>query len=522
MAPTRILGRIGDFARGLSGWRARLFAFACGCASALGFAPFDCVPLLLLGFAALVLLIDGARRSANPIRNAALAGWCFGFGQFLVGLHWVGFAFMVDPSKHEWQIPFVAVLFPGGLALFIAGACAAAAAIWRDGASRLFALTIAYAFAEWLRGHVLTGFPWNIPGYGWGASLAVMQSSALFGVYGLSLLTVMFGASLADLFERPPAWRLPLGMTLLFLAIYAGGALRLHEVASETVPGVRLRLVQPDIAQSDKYRPELVERNWERLIDLSEAPAKASPTLIVWPEAAPPFLLMRSPEALDEIRRLAGGRRALLTGALRAERRDDGMRYYNSFFAFGRDGRLSGVYDKFHLVPFGEYLPFENLLKRFGLTKIVGVAGSFATGDRPRTLDVSGAPPFGPLICYEILFPGQVVGARRPAWIVNVTDDSWFGPWAGPLQHLLVARMRAIEEGLPVARAANTGVSAIIDPLGRVRASLGLNHMGVIDSPLPARVAQPPYARNGDFGFWLMLLACALSAGLAGDVRLKR
>jgi apolipoprotein N-acyltransferase len=522
VALTRFFGRIGDFARALTGWRAWLFAFVCGCASAFGFAPFGCVALLLVGFAALVLLIDGARRSARPILSAAVVGWCFGFGQFLIGLHWIGFAFLVDPSQHEWQIPFVAALFPGGLALFIAGACAAAAAVWREDGSRIFALTIAYALAEWLRGHVLTGFPWNVAGYGWGASLAVMQSAALFGVYGLSLLTVLFGASLAGLFERSLAWRLPLGMAVLFVAIYAGGALRLHEVPSQTVPGVRLRLVQPDIAQADKYRPELIVRNWERLIDLSESPAKTPPTLIIWPEAAPPFLLMRSREALAQIRSLTSGRRALLTGALRADRGDGRTRYYNSFLVFGRDGRLSGVYDKFHLVPFGEYLPFENLMKKFGLTKIVGIAGSFATGDGPHTLAVSGAPPFGPLICYEILFPGRVVGARRPAWIVNVTDDSWFGPWAGPLQHLLVARMRAIEEGLPVARAANTGVSAVIDPLGRIQSSLGLNHMGVVDSQLPARVAMTPYARSGDFSFWLMLLSCALGAGLAARDRLMR
>ena len=504
----------GDFVRGLLGWRARLFAFAVGALSALGFAPFEIFPFLLLGVSALVLLLDGAQASPKPGRNAAWVGWAFGFGQFLVGLHWIGFAFLVDKSQHEWQIPFVALLFPGGLALFVASACTLAARFWKDGAARIFVFTFAYALAEWLRGHVLTGFPWNIAAYGWGASLAVMQSAALFGAYGLTLLTILFGAALAELFGKRAEWRLPLALTIVFIALFGGGALRLSMVKVDDVPGVRLRIVQPNIAQTDKYRPVLVGRNWNRLIALSNAPAQKPPTHIIWPEAAPPFLLTRAPEALDEIALLTEDDRVLMTGALRALRNGDRIDYYNSFYVFGHGGQLVGVYDKFHLVPFGEYLPFEKFLTRLGLTKIVGVEGSFATGDGPHTLVVPGAAPIGPLICYEILFPGQVVGALRPSWFVNVTDDSWFGPWAGPLQHLLVARMRAIEEGIPVVRAANTGISAVIDPLGRVRARLDLDRAGVLDTRLPAVIDPTPYARTGDYGFWLLMLACATAAGL--------
>jgi apolipoprotein N-acyltransferase len=503
---------IGDFVRGLSRWHARLFAFAAGALSAIGFAPFEIFPLLLLGFATLVLLLDGAQASARPIRNAAWVGWAFGFGQFLIGLHWVGFAFLVDPSQHEWQIPFVALLFPGGLALFTAAACGLAARFWPDSVARIFVFTFTYALAEWLRGHVLTGFPWNIAAYGWGASPAVMQSAALFGAYGLTLLTVLFGASLAELFGRRVDWRLPLAMTVLFVGFFLGGELRLTTVKVDDVPGVRLRIVQPNIAQTDKYRPALVERNWRRLIALSNAPAKQRPTHTIWPEAAPPFLLTRAPAALDDIAILTARDRVLMTGALRALRHDGDVDYYNSFYVFAHGGQLLGAYDKFHLVPFGEYLPYEKFFTRLGLTKIVGIEGSFATGDGPHTLIVPGAPPAGPLICYEILFPGAVVGAQRPNWFVNVTDDSWFGPWAGPLQHLLVARMRAIEEGIPVVRAANTGISAVIDPLGRVRARLGLNRAGTLDSSLPAAIEPTPYARSGDYGFWLLLLACATAA----------
>ena len=509
------LSRIGDFVRGLSGWRARGFAFGAGAVSALAFAPFEVFPLLLLGLAGLVLLLDGAQERPRAKRNAAWLGWAFGFGQFLVGLHWIGYAFMVDPSEHEWQIPFVAVLFPGGLALFVAGACALAMRFWRMDASRVFVFTAAYSLAEWLRGHVLTGFPWNIAGYGWGASLGVMQSAALFGVYGLSLLTVLLGASLAGLFGKEPRWPLVSAMAGLFVVFFAAGELRLATVSSEDVPGVRLRIVQPNIAQADKYRPELIDRNWDRLLQLSNLPAKNKPNLIIWPEAAPPFLLTRSPEALDEIAMLTGGKRVLMTGAVRALRRSGRADYFNSFYVFAESGRLLDVYDKFHLVPFGEYLPFEDLMKQFGLTKLVGINGSFATGDGPHTVVVPGAPPAGPLICYEILFPGAVVGATRPGWFVNVTDDSWFGPWAGPLQHLLVARIRAIEEGIPVIRAANTGISAVIDPLGRVRAQLGLNRTAVLDDGLPSMVVPTPFARTGDYGYLLLLLGCVVAAYFA-------
>lgn len=507
------MSRIGDYLSGLSPWRARLAAFLSGAVSALGFAPVGLFPFLLLGFAALVLLLDGAR----GIRKAAWIGWAFGFGQFLIGLHWVGYAFLVEAAEHEWQIPFVAVLFPGGLALFFALAAGLAARFWRNDASRVFVLTAAISVSEWLRGHVLTGFPWNLAGYGWGASLGVMQSVALFGVYGLTLLTILFGTSLAECARG--RFVLPAAMTALFAVFFLGGELRLAVNAPENVPDVRLRIVQPNIAQADKYKPELIERNWDRLLDLSNSPGKEKVTHIVWPESAPPFLLTRSADALDQIAVLNGQDHVLLTGALRVLRDANGERhYYNSFYVFGHGGELVGSYDKFHLVPFGEYLPFEKTMAALGLKKIVGVAGSFSTGDGPHTVDVPGAPQAGPLICYEILFPGEVVASQRPRWLVNVTDDSWFGPWAGPLQHLLVAQTRAIEEGLPVVRSANTGISAVIDPFGRIRARLDLNRTGVIDSTLPAAIEPTPYARSGQLSFLFLLLASIVGAFLAVEI----
>jgi apolipoprotein N-acyltransferase len=465
---------------------------------------------MLLGLAALILLLDGSATRPDPFLAAAGVGWGFGFGQFVVGMHWIFYPFLVDPVAHAWQIPFVALLFPGGLALFASLACLAAISLWKPGPSRILVLTACYAVAEWLRGHVLTGLPWNLPAYGWGATLAVLQSTALFGAYGLSLLTVAFGASLAELFGRPRRLALPAALAILFLGLWLGGEIRLGASPTTYVADVRVRLVQPNIPQDEKYVRSLAVRNWKTLIDLSTRKSRAAPTIIVWPEAAPPVLLQRAPDALEQIAALTGDSGVLLTGNERVEFDADGhRRFFNSLYVFGHEGELLVTYDKFHLVPFGEYLPMEEFLSALGVTKLVGFPGSFTAGDGPHTVKVPGAPQAGPLICYEILFPGAVIGDSRPGWLVNVTDDSWFGPWAGPRQHLLAAQVRAIEEGLPVARAANTGISAMIDSDGRIVAALGLDRTGVVDAGLPQ--ARPPtiYARIGDFGFGFLLLLCA-------------
>jgi apolipoprotein N-acyltransferase len=509
----RIAGAAGDFVRQLSGWHGRALALGAGLFSALAFAPFNVFPCLLLAFATVVLLIDGTQLHGREIGRAALVGWVFGFGHFLAGLYWVGYAFAVDPTEHAWQIPFVEILLPGGLALFPAAACAIAAALWRQGPSRIFIFAASYGLVEWSRGHLLTGFPWNLAAYGWGASLSVLQSAAVIGAYGLSVLTILLGASLAELCGDSRDRRLPIAMMGLFLLLWAGGAIRLALGSTASVPAVELRLVQPNVRQQDKYVPEYRARNWRQLVSLSTEPARISPTITIWPEAAPPFLLTRTPEALDEIAVLTARNHILMTGAIRVlAAPDGGYRYFNSLYIFGHDGQLLDAYDKFHLVPFGEYLPLSGLLEKLGISKLVDSPGGFTPGDGPHTFAVPGAPAVGPLICYEILFPSEVTNASRPEWLANVTDDSWFGPSTGPYQHFMTARVRAIEEGLPVVRAANTGISGVIDPYGRVLTSLGIGRAGVVDSPLPRALPITPFARLGDGAFFLVLLACALAA----------
>lgn len=506
------LAAAGDRVRGLAGWQRSLAAFCAGLVSASAFAPFNVFPALLVAYAVLVLLIDGASREKSPVRAAALVGWCFGFGQFLAGLYWVGYAFTVDPAAHAWQIPFVAVLLPGGLAIYTALACGICARVWPAGAARIFLFASVYAITEWLRGHLLTGFPWNLAAYAWGALPGVMQSASVVGAYGLTLLTLLFAASLAELAgHHSRTWYLPAALAALFMLIWIGGEARLAAVHPGNVPNVRVRLVQPNIPQAEKYRLQFRVRNWLRLMDLSEASARTPPTIIVWPEAAPPFLITAVPEALAQIRTLTPDHHVLMTGTPRAQQEPDGRyTYFNSFFVFSHGGQLVGLYDKSHLVPFGEYLPLPRVLHALGLNKIVEMPDGFGEGPGPRTLDIPGAPRAGPLICYEIIFPGAVVGRERPDWIVNVTDDSWFGPSTGPYQHLLMARMRAIEEGLPIVRVANTGVSAVVDPLGRMESHLPLGRMGFLDSDLPRALPPTLYVRYRDIGFLTLLILCFL------------
>jgi apolipoprotein N-acyltransferase len=506
------LGRLGDVVRGLTGWQRFAFAFVAGLVSALAYAPFGIFPALLLGFAALVLLIDGAQAQARRMWSAAFAGWAFAFGQFLAGFYWVGYAFVVDAADHAWQIPIVEFCLPGGMALYIGAACALASRFWQPNASRVFVLAICYALGEWVRGHALTGFPWNLPAYGWGASLGVMQSAALFGSYGLTLLTVLFGASLALLCDRD--WRVPAGMTALFFAFWIGGDIRLGLDPTMPIENIHLRLVQPDVPQTEKYVAQYRARNWQRLIALSVAKNGPTPTHIIWPEAAPPFLLAREPEALDDVALLTGDK-ILLTGAVRIEvNTPTDYHFFNSFYVFGHAGQLLDTYDKFHLVPFGEYLPLKSIFQTIGIAKLVNSPGDFRSGPGAKTFDIPGAPPVTPLICYEILFPDEIAATRRPGWYVNVTDDSWFGPPSstGPYQHLLTARMRAIEQGVPIARDANTGISAMIDPVGRVTASLAAGQMGAIDAMLPAALPPTPYSRFGEWLFILLLMICGGAA----------
>ena len=496
----------------LKGWRRALFAMALGAVSVLGFAPVQAWPVLFVSFGGLVWLLDGCHsayaRLGDRLKSGALVGFWFGFGYFIAGLYWVAEAFLVEPWRHGWLIPFVMTALPGGMALFFVAAAVLAMLLWLPGVGRVFALAIAFGLAEFARGHLLTGFPWNLVGYGLLGPASMMQLAALFGVYALSLLAVLLFASPAAI-AAPEGSNLgggkgAMALTALLLALLGAGTVwgeRRLAHAEHTSTGIRLRIVQADIDQADKWRPENSEEIFTDYLDLTKSGSNGvgldGIAIVIWPETAVPFLLADSPDALAAIGNALPQGTSLVVGSARlVEQRDaqgtlGATRIYNSLLVIGDDGRVLSVYDKIHLVPFGEYLPFQDFLESLGVMQLTGVRGGFSAGSGPRLLQVPGAPPASPLICYEIIFPGHVAEtSARPGWLLNVTNDAWFGTSAGPYQHFHQARVRAVEEGLPVVRAANTGISAVIDPYGRILGEIGLGDKGVLDVDLP-KAGQP-------------------------------
>lgn len=504
---------LADRLAALSGWRRRLTLVGLGAGGALALPPLSLVPVLLLSLPALVWLFDAA-----PTRRAAFGvGWWWGCGWFIVGLYWISYALLIDAAKFGWMIPFAVFGLSGLLALFMGAATLAARLVGARGAGRVAVLAGLWTVAEWLRSWMLTGFPWNSLGSVWEVSLPVLQLGALTGLWGLSLLTALAAMAPALLADPPSPRRLALVVllsVLMPLAAWGGGTLRLALVPPAQT-GLTLRVVQPHIPQGTKWLEDRREGHLFDAVALSRGTSLDGVAAVIWPEAAAPFFLN-----LDDAHRAYAALAAppgglLLTGALRiAPRGETPFRLWNSLYAVAPGGATVALFDKAHLVPFGEYVPLRWLLP---INKVTHGSTDFTPGPGPRTLTLPGLPPVAPLICYEAIFPGQVVGRDqpRPEWILNITDDGWFGLSAGPYQHLAAARLRGIEEGLPLVRAANTGISAAFDPLGREVARLGLGERGSVDVALPRSVAVTPYGRFGDT-LPLALALVSIVVGLVG------
>jgi apolipoprotein N-acyltransferase len=475
------------------GWRLAGAAVA-GAAAALGQVPFGLWPLALVGFAGGIALIAAA---ANP-RGAAITGWAFGAAHFAVALHWIVEPFLVDPVRHGWMAPFALVLMAGGLALFW-GAAALAAARLRFGP---IGIAAALAAAEALRSHVLTGFPWALPGHIW-IGLPPMQTAALAGGFALSLVTLLLAA-------LPVASPRAGGLAALagVAALWTGGAWLAARPLPPPTDAV-VRVVQPNAVQALKWHPLWTEVFLER--QLAATAAAPRPDLIVWPETAVEFWLNEPGDGVARIAAAAAGV-PVAFGVRRAE----GLRLFNSLALLDRSGAVAEIYDKYHLVPFGEYMPAGDLLADwFGIGAFAAGEGmGFSAGPGPRVIAVPGVGRALPLICYEAVFPRLIRGAAggRPDLLLHVTNDAWFGAFSGPFQHLGLARLRAAEFGLPVVRAANTGVSAVIDARGGIVTSLALDTQGHADARLPGALPPTPYARAGEAAFLLLL---ALTFGLA-------
>lgn len=503
----------------LWGWRRLAVSAGAGGVAALAQAPLHWFPALWIALPVLVFLIDGAFDPARDgrvrrWRSAFLVGWSFGAGYFLAGLWWIGAAFLVDVAMFGWMIPFALAGLALGLGLFMGLGVALARLLWSDGPGRILALAAGLSVSEWLRGHVLTGFPWNALGYGLAANDPLMQAASLVGLEGMTVLAVaIFAAPAALAGGRRRDIAAVATAAVVFAGLWGWGAWRLAAIETAYVPDVKLRIMQPAVDQWRKWRPEYRAEIMNRYVELTGGPdgkGLEGVTHLIWPESAFPFLLTSEPWALQTIADLLPSTTTLLTGAIRAEpppAGEDRPRYYNSVFVIGEDARIHDAFDKVHLVPFGEYLPAQDWLEAVGLRQLTQLRGGFTAGQALRTLSVPGAPTVGPLICYEAIFPGAVVDPdNRPHWLLNVTNDAWFGMTPGPYQHLHQVRLRAVEEGLPIVRAANSGVSAVIDAQGRVVASLALGRSGVIDSRLPAQANATTYSRYRSYPFWLAVI----------------
>lgn len=527
--------RLANFVMLAFGWRRALLLLVAGAVSGLSVPPFFILPAFFAGLPILVWSLDGAEIGSGLRRvfgSAFSIGFWFGLGYFLVAIHWVGSAFFVEGGWVPALAPFAVLLLAAVLALFWAFGTSLAHLFWRDTPFRIVVLAAALALAELARGYLFTGFPFDLLGYSLTANEQMMQATALIGVYGLSFVAPLIAATPALIW--PAANR---SLTRRLTPLFAGLALIAAQLAygqfrmatTQITPrtDMRVRLVQPNIDQAIKWQAESASFVFDRLISSSEAnigPNSAGLskiTHLIWPESAFPFYLSEHPDALARIARLLPPKTLLITGAPRLDPEDPLQQTaYNSILAIDNNGEIVASYDKTHLVPFGEYLPFSGLLSRLGIRQFVPGDQGWTAGRTRRLMAPPGTPAFLPLICYEAIFSNDLGDAvTNAAFLLNLTNDGWFDGSIGPAQHFHHARLRAVEEGKPMIRLANTGLSAIIDPLGRISTALPPGQVAVVDAVPPNPLPATFYAK---FRLWPLAGIIALTFLIAGLAPLLR
>lgn len=496
-------------------------ALAAGVLAALAFPPWGFWPGLF-GYGLLFWLVSKTDEH-RPLLSAFWRGWLAGLAFFAISCWWVTQAFLVDKEGQGWMALPAVVLLAAGMGLFWGAALALYRRIAPAHSGRIFVFAAVFGLVEWLRGHVLTGFPWNLPGETFKAGSSMSQGASLLGAYGMTTLTVFMYAAFAPL-ALPGVLKRRAGLAALGVLCMAGlwmyGAARLSG-ASRQKTDLIVRVVQPDIPQSTKWDRHAFQQIVRRYVNLTSRPSSRPPDVVVWPEGALPYDAsdLLSPNSSEPwvqtaIAQALSPGETLFMGGYRSEPAGRGkLQYFNSIIGLQRSGNTLKVvahYDKYRLVPFGEYLPFDDLMDKLGVKALTHLGDSFSAGEPPAPIKTPGAPDVQPLICYEGLYPGLAWRAdHRAAWILNVSNDAWFGPTSGPLQHFNLSSYRAIEAGVPMVRATPTGVSAVIDAYGRALPNMerGEQESGVIDTQLPTVAPQTLYSLVGDLIFWLMTVA---------------
>ncbi len=513
--PLAFLAALARNVRGLRGWRANFVALVAGLGATAGYAPFHIWPVYALALIVLVWLLDGASKAARPKRAGAMRAFFFAFGLFFAGLYWIGSAFISRGPEYIPLIPFAITLLPAGLALIWALCVGIGMRFWAPGNGRIIVFTLMIFAAEWIRGHLFGGLPWNLPALVWTPGGSLSQTAALAGVWGLSLITLLLFSAPAALADDGAPMRQRLMPGLFMLVVLAGmagyGVNRLSHQSQGTQPGIRLRIVQTAMDQREKWKPE--NRSWvvDHYMRVSTARPLDGITHLIWPEGALPLLLLEDGPVLDRLGKAFTGGPLLITGVTRRERSATGaILYRNSLVTLDFKGgvpQLDSVYDKHHLVPFGEFMPLGRWLSHLGISSLSTLGDGFTPGPVPQTQSLAGTPPFSPQICYEVVFSGFTAQAPvRPQWIINISNDSWFGATTGPWQHLDQARFRAIEEGIPVVRAVSSGIAGVIDPYGNMPVSLGRAADRAVDADLPKPLPATVFTGFGTIILILMLI----------------
>ncbi len=502
----------------LSSRKKYFIAFLLGIFSTLAMPPISFWPSLFITFPILIWLIDGVkltqRNSSGVQKQVFKIGWSFGFGYFLVSLYWLGSSFLIEPEKFAWALPFAVTLLPAFLGLFYAVPLAVLSLFWTNGPERLITFSVAIFIADLLRSYIFTGFPWNLIGHSLTGQLELMQSVSIFGLLGLSAMAALIFSTPAILAgplgndEKSPdkpsegllSKILPLSFSVLVIfSLYGFGAHRIREEGpTKFIKGIELVLVQPNISQKDKVDLKKRPSALLKTIELTETlppldQTKNHQRLIVWPETAIPFALNRSPTILTRLDEMLAEGSTLISGAFHVESNQNlkganNYKVFNSLFVVNDHGEIENLYDKNHLVPFGEYLPFPQLFRAIGLSAIADERGGFKTGPKPSPVQLKTMPSFLPSICYEAIFPlPSTTGSSGAKWLLNISNDGWFGNTVGPHQHLHQVRMRALETGLPMVRSVNGGISAIFDGIGRIVKKTSLNKKVIIVSAIPEK-----------------------------------
>lgn len=471
-------------------WITAGLCFLSGSVSALAMAPYNVWGALLIGFGALYLSLGYA---ANKKQAFAL-GWLFGFGYFVFGLYWIGNALLVEGNPYKWAWPLAVCGLPALLSFFPAFACVVCKRFLNFKAWYGYTgFTILIAVSEVLRGHLFTGFPWNLYGYTWGETLPILQFVSLESVYSLTALTIFWAGGLGFIaLARSHKDSIIIGVSIIasFGAVYIFGMMRLIDADTAYHERAVIRVVQPNTPQVEKWERDKMAGHFKTALKLSRPTGEEAnaPTIVIWPETALSPAYLNDPYTRQYITDMLGeypNGAELITGALRYTAED--KTYHNSIVTIDQNGEISDIYDKSHLVPFGEYIPFQRYIPFGPVSQFTGLEAGAGTSEFSTLENLT----YNALVCYEIIFPRKsILKGQNPDFIINVTNDAWYGDSPGPYQHLMISKFRAVENGTPVVRAANTGVSAIIDSYGRILEQTAIMEYGYILSPLPMKLSR--------------------------------